>query len=65
MRREDEAVIRGKKVVYQVAAGLASISSERRSRAGHPDAAAAQLDHAGSARAIPARSAAGAPELRR
>jgi lipopolysaccharide export system protein LptA len=27
MRREDEAVIRGKKVVYQVAAGVASISS--------------------------------------
>lgn len=27
MRRENEAVIRGKKVVYQVSAGLASISS--------------------------------------
>ena len=27
MRRDDEAVIRGKKVVYQVSAGLASISS--------------------------------------
>lgn len=27
MRREDEALIRGKKVVYQVSAGLASISS--------------------------------------